>query len=248
MPAGSRGWPHCSRVVAASINDHHGSVKVPATISSARMISHGCSPSGSWFEIVGSRGVRSILPGPDANPISLRTSGVDPRSPAQFANQPEYRTPRGLSAPNIFSTKARDSIAAMTTAHKQPRHHDLPGPFASQAYRQVRLSRCNHRPAVDENLRADLLGNRRAVQLGRATSWRLDADCKRSHAVCSVDMPIPPTIGCAALRQYSSATSADLFRRQVRTDAVIQQRSHKGKSPVMSSSVTIKGTFWSSWT
>ena len=72
---------------------------------------------------------------------------------------------------NASASIAAHSIAACTAS---PSWLTLPACSASRAA-SSRLARRDHRPAVDEDLRADLLGDRLAVDRDRAGGGRGDA-------------------------------------------------------------------------
>src|SRR4051812_31907712 len=108
---------------------------------------------------------------------------------------------------------------------------DAPG-TASKVRGALRIARYDHAPAVDEDLGADLLGDRRAVEFNRAAHWRRDATLQpQIGRVLSGVADATPPEDRSSLDEVVEPGVADLLRGQVGIISVVRERSQKGEGP-----------------
>ncbi len=104
------------------------------------------------------------------------------------------------------------------------------GGAAGQVRRQLRVAGRDHRPAVDKDLRADLLGDDRAVERDGAAARRLDpcGQAEKRGVLRGVAHPAPPQ-DRAALDDVVEPGVADLRGGQARRIPVVRERADKGE-------------------
>ncbi len=101
---------------------------------------------------------------------------------------------------------------------------------AGQIGGQLWITRSDHRPAIDEDLRADLLGNHLSIQRNRATCWCRDAtfEAQKSGVFGRITQATPPQ-NRAALNNIVEPGLTDLCWGKVKSIAIIWERTQEGE-------------------
>ena len=185
------------------------------------MVGHDVAVAGELVVAVASPAICCARVAP-VGPCRRRASRGRRRSAAISVSRGMTDRPVSSSWSTSARAKASASIAAqqLRRVHRLAVMADLRRP-ARPARRPAPAGRGDHRPAVDEDLRADLLGHGLAVQrrssrdAAPATPRLQAADtrCARSSCRCR------PTTGSSAPRRCSSARPCRSARRSDRADS-----------------------------